>query len=128
MNGAAGLPAVAAILTAAFLIGGSALTLIGSVGLIRLRSFSERLHAPTLGTTLGTAGVAIASIIYFSALESGLVLYQLVIVGFLLLTTPASLIILFRAALLRDQSESGREAPVQNGQQTGPQPDDRQAR
>lgn len=115
MSEAAEVPTVAAVLTALFLIGGSALTLIGSVGLIRLQSFAERVHAPTLGTTLGTAGVAIASMIYFSALKSEVVLHELVIVCFVLLTTPVSLMILFRAALLRERSEMN-EKPFQNDQ------------
>jgi len=38
--------------TAAFLLAGAALALIGSLGLLRLRGFYERVHAPTLGTTL----------------------------------------------------------------------------
>ena len=31
------------------------------------RTFYERVHAPTLGTTLGTACIVVASMIYFSA-------------------------------------------------------------
>lgn len=36
---------------ALFLVLGSTLTLLGTVGLVQLRSFYDRLHAPTLGTT-----------------------------------------------------------------------------
>ena len=53
MTHAAELPAWAALPTAAFVLLGAALTLIGSLGLLRLGSFYERVHAPTLGTTLG---------------------------------------------------------------------------
>jgi len=48
------IPAVWAILTAMFLIAGAALALIGSLGLLRLQSFYQRVHAPTLGTKLLT--------------------------------------------------------------------------
>ena len=70
MNHGMEIPALSGLLTAMLLVGGAAITLIGSLGLLRLRSFYERVHAPTLGTTLGTTCVALASIIYFSALES----------------------------------------------------------
>ena len=105
MNETAELPAWAAVLTAVLLFGGAAITLIGSLGLLRLRTFYERVHAPTLGTTLGTACIAIASMIYFSALGTRLVLHELLIVVFVTVTTPITLMILVRAALLRDRFE-----------------------
>ena len=48
MSDAAELPVWAAMLVAAFLILGAGLTLLGSFGLVRLRSFYDRIHAPTL--------------------------------------------------------------------------------
>ena len=57
------LPVWAALLVAAFLILGAGLTLLGSFGLVRLRSFYDRIHAPTLGVSCGTAGIVIASMI-----------------------------------------------------------------
>jgi multisubunit Na+/H+ antiporter MnhG subunit len=65
MNEGSEIPVFSAVLTATLLVVGAAITLIGSIGLLRLRSFYERVHAPTLGTTLGTACVALASMIYF---------------------------------------------------------------
>ena len=53
------LPAWAALLTALFVIAGASLTLIGSLGLLRLGNFFQRVHAPTLGTTLGAGGILI---------------------------------------------------------------------
>jgi multicomponent K+:H+ antiporter subunit G len=101
------IPALWAILTAAFLIAGAALALIGSLGLLRLRSFYQRVHAPTLGTTLATGCMAIGSMIYYSALGSRPVLHELLIVIFVVATTPISLMILVRAAALRDAAEAG---------------------
>ena len=72
MNEATDVPALATILTATLLIGGAAVTLIGSFGLLRLRNFYQRVHAPTLGTTLGTVLVATASMIYFRPSERDL--------------------------------------------------------
>jgi multicomponent K+:H+ antiporter subunit G len=106
MNEAAEVPVLSVILTAVFLLGGATITLIGSLGLLRLRTFYERVHAPTLGTTLGTACVGIASMIYFSTLGSRPVLHEVLIVVFVTVTTPITLTILVHAALLRDRSEN----------------------
>lgn len=107
MNGGLDIPLLAGVLTAILLVGGSALTFIGSLGLLRLKTFYERVHAPTLGTTLGTACVALASMIYFSAAGGGrLVLHELLIVVFVTVTTPISLMVLVRAAVFRDRSEA----------------------
>ena len=104
MNEAAEIPALAAAITAALLILGGTITLLGSLGLLRLGSFYQRVHAPTLGTTLGTTSIAMASMIYFSMLGSRPVLHEALIVIFVTVTTPISLMILVRAAVLRDRS------------------------
>jgi len=106
MNEVTDVPALATILTAAFLIGGAVITLIGSLGLLRFRNFYQRVHAPTLGTTLGTACVATASMIYFSALGSRPVLHELLLIVFVTTTTPITLMVLVRAARFRDEAES----------------------
>ena len=48
MTTAQDLPLWAAILVSFFLLVGAGLTLIGSIGFLRFRTFYERLHAPTL--------------------------------------------------------------------------------
>ncbi len=111
MNHAADLPIWATLLIALFLLIGAGLTLVGSFGLYHLRSFYDRIHAPTLGTSWGTAGIAIASVIYFSVVESQLVLHQLLIGVFVMATTPVTLILLSRAALYRDRTENNRDVP-----------------
>ena len=70
MTPPADLPVWAALLTAFLVLLGAGLTLLGAVGLLRLKTFYERMHAPTLGTTWGTGGVLLASIIFFSVLQS----------------------------------------------------------
>jgi multicomponent K+:H+ antiporter subunit G len=117
MNEGPELPVLSGMLTATLLIGGAAITLIGSLGLLRLRSFYERVHAPTLGTTLGTACVAVASMLYFSALGSRPVLHELLIVVFVTVTTPISLMVLVRAAVFRDESENEGTSPRRGGNQ-----------
>jgi multicomponent K+:H+ antiporter subunit G len=83
------MPMLSAILTAALLIGGAAIILISSLGLLRLRNFYQRAHAPTLGTTLGTTCIAAASSVYFSTLGSRPVLHELLLVTFVTVTPPS---------------------------------------
>jgi multicomponent K+:H+ antiporter subunit G len=111
VNPAAELSPAAAILAASLLLFGAAIVLLGSLGLLRLGTFYQRVHAPTLGTTLGTTCIAIAAIVCFSALETRPVLHALLIPLFITLTTPVSLMIVVRAALFRDRSENAPGVP-----------------
>jgi len=45
----ANVPAWAALLAAGLVLAGSGLTFVGALGLVRLKTFYERVHAPTLG-------------------------------------------------------------------------------
>ncbi len=99
------LPAWIALPVAFFLILGSTLTLLGTIGLVQLKSFYDRLHAPTLGTSWGAAGILLASMILVSWTEGRAVLHELVIGIFLMITTPVTLMFLGRAALHRDRIE-----------------------
>jgi multicomponent K+:H+ antiporter subunit G len=107
----ADLPAWAALLVAIFLILGSGLTLIGAIGAVRLKSFYQRVHAPTLGTTWGVGAILIASMIFFSVAEERLVLHEVLIAAFIFVTTPVTLMLLVRAALYRDRSEGNAGVP-----------------
>ena len=105
MTHAAGLPPFILMATAILVLLGAALALIGSLGLLRLGSFYERVHAPTLGTTLGTGFVLIASMLLFSAAGSRPVLHEIAIAVMATVTTPVTFMLLVRAALYRDQAE-----------------------
>lgn len=111
MTPAADLPAWAALLTAGLLLLGAGLTLVGALGLLRLRTFYERVHAPTLGTTLGAGAVLVASMLYFSVLQTRPVLHEILIAIFVTMTTPVTLMLLVRAALYRDRTEGSRHVP-----------------
>lgn len=104
MNHIEMLPGWAAIFIGVFLIIGSSLALLGNIGLVRFRSFYERLHAPTLGTSWGVASIIIASMLMFSLLNTRPILHELVIGVFMLVTTPVTLMLLGRAALRRDRA------------------------
>jgi multicomponent K+:H+ antiporter subunit G len=92
-----------AVITATLLVLGAATTLVGALGLVRLQSFYQRAHPPTLGTTFGVACVALASMIYFSAAGTRPILHEVLILIFVTATTPITLIILVRATRLRDE-------------------------
>jgi len=105
------LPVWLAIPVALFLVLGSTLTLLGTVGLVHLKSFYDRIHAPTLGTSWGTAAILLASLLAWSWLQERLVLHEFVIAICIMATTPVTLMFLGRAALHRDRSEGHPDVP-----------------
>ncbi|MET3836338.1 multicomponent K+:H+ antiporter subunit G [Brevundimonas sp. UYEF29] len=107
----ADIPAWAAIVVVALAVIGSALSLLGAVGLVRLKTFYERVHAPTLGATLGMALVLLASIVWFTTVERRFMPREILIGLFLTVTTPVTLILLARAALFRDRTEGAEGTP-----------------
>jgi multicomponent K+:H+ antiporter subunit G len=106
MTPLAELPGWAALLVAALVLTGAGLTFIGSLGLLMLGSFYRRVHAPTLGSTLGTGGILLASMLCFSLLGGRPVLHEVLIAVFVTATTPVTLMVLVRAALFRDRAEA----------------------
>ncbi len=88
---------------AVLVLAGALLAFVGSLGLLRMKTFFERVHPPTMGTTLGTAFVLAGSMLYFTALESRLVLHEILIGVFMLLSTPVTYVLLGRAALRRER-------------------------
>jgi multicomponent K+:H+ antiporter subunit G len=105
MNVAIALPTWVMLLTAALVLVGAGLTLVGALGLLRLDSFYQRVHAPTLGTTLGAGFIIIASMLFFSVAQSRPVVHEVLIAIFVTVTTPVTLMLLVRAALSRDIQE-----------------------
>ena len=111
MNHAADLPVWAALLVSFLVLLGAGLTLVGAIGLVRLETFYDRLHAPSLGATWGAGGILLGSILFFSVLQSRPVLHEVLIAVFLTVTTPVTLMLLGRAALYRDRSENAADLP-----------------
>lgn len=90
---------------ALLLVLGSTLTLLGAFGLFHLKSFYDRIHAPTLGTSWGTAAILLASLLGWSWVQDRVFLHELVIGICVMVTTPVTLMFLGRAALHRDRAE-----------------------
>ena len=104
------LPFWAEAIVAVLVVAGSVAALIGSFGLVRLGTFFDRIHAPTLGATLGTWGLTIATAVYFS-FQGGYVYVHALLIGiFIIVSAPITTIFLMRAALFRERL-AGRDVP-----------------
>ena len=90
---------------ALLVLAGAVLVFLGSLGLLTLKTFYERVHPPTMGTTLGTGLVLIGSMLFFTVHESRPVLHEILIGVFMTPNTPVTYMLLVRAALHRDRSE-----------------------
>ena len=107
------LPLWAEIVTAVFAVIGAAFAAIGSFGLVRMRTFFRRIHAPTLGATAGVWCMTVATIVYFSVQGFSLFLHAILITLFVALTAPVTTIFLMRAALFRERQKGGDVPPAE---------------
>jgi len=114
MNGIAELPAWAAVIVAALLFIGASIILIGALGLLRLRTFYQRIHGPAIIVTLGAGCMLVASMVYFTMAQSRLVVHEVIIGAFILLSAPVVSMLVMRAAVYRDlrakKTDSGATA------------------
>ncbi len=101
-------------LTALLVVVGALGALIGSFGVLRLKCFFQRIHAPTLGATLGTWGFTLATAVQGSFERGQPYLHALLITVFIALTSPVTTIFLMRAAVFRARIR-GEEMPVPGG-------------
>lgn len=109
------LPIWISIPVALLLIISGVLTLTGSLGLLRLPTFYSRIHAPTLGNTLGVFCVLVASILVSSFLEQRLIVHQILITVFLVITSPVTAMLLMRAGIkrkLREEERLAQQGPI----------------
>ncbi len=107
MNGV-DIPQWAAIPAALLLILGGLCTVIGSLGLMRLRGFYARMHGPSMGGTLGLGSVLLASMLLSSAARGGAVVHEILITIFVIATAPITAMLLMRAATSRPKDEASR--------------------
>ena len=100
------------LVIALLVLGGAVFTLVGTVGLVRWASFYQRIHAPTLGSSLGAALILLGSSLHASFSIGRPVLHEILVLVFILVTTPVTLMLLARAALYRDRAEGNPGVPV----------------
>ncbi|MGD9944834.1 MAG: monovalent cation/H(+) antiporter subunit G [Burkholderiaceae bacterium] len=113
------LPAWAAVAVIVLLVIGGCLVLIGSLGLLRLSNFYQRLHGPAMINTLGAGCMLIASMLLFSVLQSRVVVHEVLITIFVVITAPVTAILLMRAAIFRDRRSGRNNVPPLPGQADG---------
>ncbi|MDI3514470.1 MAG: monovalent cation/H(+) antiporter subunit G [Gammaproteobacteria bacterium] len=115
MNGAETLSWWVALPAAFLLVLGGLITLIGTLGLARLQSFYQRIHGPAITVTLGAGCILVASMLYFTVTQSRLVIHEVLISLFVLMTAPVVAMLIMRAAVYRDlratRGPDGRDDP-----------------
>lgn len=122
------LPLWAEIMIAVLVLGGATIALLGSLGLVRMKSYFERVHAPSIIATMGCWLIMWATFVFFSATGEGWALHALLIAVFVAVTVPITTIFLMRAALFRAR-RAGRDVPpsisriVPNAPQRAEEPD-----
>ena len=119
-DGAGALPLWVEALVALLLVASGAFALIGGIGLVRLKNFFQRMHAPALASTLGTWCLALASAIHAAVTEERLQLHAWAIVVLLSITLPVTTVVLARAALFRLR-QAGADVPPPLGTAEGVQ-------
>ena len=100
MSASQPLPLWLDVTVSALVLLGAFIAFMGSFGLLRLKTYFERVHAPSIIATLATWCVMHATLIYFSAIDA-LALHALLIALFIAVTVPVTTIFLMRAALFR---------------------------
>ncbi|WP_336293792.1 monovalent cation/H(+) antiporter subunit G [Bartonella sp. CB169] len=101
-----------AIAVTVFLILGSGLTLIGTIGLVRFSNFYKRLHMLSLSTGWGTGSILISSFLYSTFVDHHFVFHEILLMIFLFVTIPVSSMLISQAAAYRQYLENKSEKPL----------------
>lgn len=96
---------VISIIAAALIILSGIITFTGTLGLLRLRHFYSRMHAPTLGNTLGVFCMLLAIALIMSFVHRQFLIQPLIITALLIITSPVTAILLMRAGIKREINE-----------------------
>jgi multicomponent K+:H+ antiporter subunit G len=95
------IPAWAAVPAAILLMLGGLCAVIGSLGLARLKSFYQRMHGPSMGSTLGLGCVLLASMLLSTVTRGHPVVHEILITVFVVTTAPITAMLLMGAAVQR---------------------------
>lgn len=85
--------------------------MISALGFVCLRDFFLRMHPPALAYTFGSWCVTLASILYFSVIESRAMLHPWLIIIMLSITVPVTTLLLARVALYRRRTTGTANTP-----------------
>jgi multicomponent K+:H+ antiporter subunit G len=104
---------VAEAVVSVLLVFSGIVVLSAAVGLLRLKDFFLRMHAPALLYTTATWSVTLASIVHFSVATGSLALHVWLVIVLLAITAPVTTLLLARAALFRGrQAGEGLPEPL----------------
>ena len=92
---------MAEFISSFLMLTGGLFCFLGSLGLVRLPDVFTRLHGPSKATTLGIGSVALGSMVYFSVRDGAPSVHELLIIVFVVMTTPVSAHLIAKAALHR---------------------------
>jgi multicomponent K+:H+ antiporter subunit G len=97
----ASVPLWVELVVAVLLVLSGVFVVISSIGFLRLKDFFLRMHPPALAYTFGNWCVTLASVLYFSMLESRVMLHPWLVAIILSITVPVTTVLLARVALFR---------------------------
>jgi multicomponent K+:H+ antiporter subunit G len=100
------------LLITGLILAGSFFLLVGSLGLAKLPSLMQRLHAPTKAATLGAGGLLLASALDAWYRFDTLSYHEVLIGVFLFLSAPITAHMLAKVNLLRRKREAAALPPT----------------
>lgn len=113
MTGLAEMPPAVAVPIAVVALIAACLAFTGSLGLVRLKTFYDRVHAPTLASTLGLYLMVAAVIAWSWFTPDGPAWRVVLIAPAVVVTAPIGLLLLVRAAVGRDGRAEARDRDAQ---------------
>jgi multicomponent K+:H+ antiporter subunit G len=102
MSGIEHLPGWAALPVALLLVLGATIILAARSACCACAPSTSASMAPAITVTLGAGCLLLASMIYFTVAQSRLVIHEIIIAVFILLTAPVVAMTIMRAAVYRD--------------------------
>lgn len=100
------------VLVGVLLIVSGVFTLSSAVGIVRFNSFFQRMHPTALAYSFSAWIVTLASIVYFSAVETSVTVHPWLIIVFLSITVPVTTIFLARTNFFRNRISKEPETEV----------------
>lgn len=99
------------LLVGGLVLASGAFTLLGALGMVRQRTFFQRMHPTALVSTAAAWCITLACIVFFSMTERTWALSYWLIIIMLAITVPITSSLLARAALFRKRQDNTAGIP-----------------
>ena len=86
------------VIASIFFFLGAFFVLVGTLGLLRFPDVRTRMHAAGLASTLGICSLLVGSLVFFNWVDHTFSVKELLLIGFLLLTSPVATHMILQAA------------------------------